>query len=103
MSTENVKRPLTLERINELKEIYFTSLKPDKNNRNVAFFQLRLDYDYTSLLDVISSLISISQNAIEGKNESEIPYCDTYDITNTLEIAKQLLPYSESEFLDLMK
>ncbi len=92
MSTEITKQALTLDKFNELKDVYLTSLKKD-------FFL----NSYEDLLNTINSLISISQNAIEGITEHNIPHCNAFDIANTLEIAKQLLPYSESEFLDLLK
>lgn len=100
MNVQDTKQPLTLERINELKKQYLTSLRPIDSPNGGAIFKLSLDCDYTGLVNTISSLISVSQSAIEGMNEFELPYCDAYDITKTLEIAKSLLPYSEIEFLD---
>ncbi|WP_237274550.1 hypothetical protein [Tenacibaculum ovolyticum] len=103
MSTENTKQPLTLDRINELKKEYFTSLNPTNSPDNNAIFKLSINNDYTGLLNTVSSLISVSQNALVTINQFQLPYCTTYDIAQTLEIAKNLLPYSEVEFLDKIK
>lgn len=89
----------SLEQLKELKNKYFTAFN-GANYSEKATFTVKLESNYTNLLSLAQSLINVSQNAIEGLHEHELPHCNGFDVVNVLELTKQLLPFSEAEFLD---
>ncbi|WP_299135195.1 hypothetical protein [uncultured Tenacibaculum sp.] len=89
----------SLEQLKELKNRYFTAFKDVKHSENTTF-TVKLEHNYTNLLNLAHSLINVSQSAIEGLHENELPHCNSFDIVNVLQLTKQLLPFSEAEFLD---
>ncbi|CAA0150380.1 hypothetical protein [Tenacibaculum maritimum] len=93
---------MNLEQIRELKEMYLKTLVSSENNE-YSEIKIKVDTSYVELVSLIGSLINVSQCAMEGMCNFEIPNCSEYDIVNTLEIAKKLLPHSEAQFLDGIK
>lgn len=89
----------SLEQLKELKKRCFTAFSDVKHLEKTTF-TVKLEHNYTNLLNLAQSLINVSQSAIEGLHENELPHCNSFDIVNVLQLAKQLLPFSEAEFLD---
>ncbi len=90
---------LSLDQLKELKNRYFTTFNDANHSRNAAY-TVTLEHSYSNLLNLVQSLINVSQSAIEGLHENELPHCNSFDIVNVLQLTKQLLPFSEAEFLD---
>ncbi|MDB0601588.1 hypothetical protein PL373_10605 [Tenacibaculum maritimum] len=67
----------SLEQLKELKNRYFTAFKDVKHSENTTF-TVKLEHNYTNLLNLAHSLINVSQSAIEGLHENELPHCNSF-------------------------
>ena len=97
MKTNEIK---TLEELRELTGNCFKTLRPDKHKKGSYTIELNVD-GYLDLLFTIANLIKVSILALDSDEtcSSEVQN-PPINITNMLEIALQLLPYDEAEFLD---
>lgn len=97
METNEIKK------ITELQELALAGFKticPDKNRKGMYNTQIDVE-GYLDLLFTIANLIKVSIMALDVDDPFSklIPNPPT-NIKNLLEIALQLLPYEEAEFLD---
>ncbi|MDI5886466.1 hypothetical protein [Flavobacterium yafengii] len=95
METTEVKNTKELQ---ELANELFTTLKPAKHEKDftVSFTV----YDYKHLMFIISDLMKLCVSAIEDGFDSDTVVFSKIHITHILEIAIELLPIDEAEFLD---
>ncbi|MEM9362040.1 MAG: hypothetical protein AAGA43_05365 [Bacteroidota bacterium] len=80
-------------------EKYFSSLTPQKDGYGISKLHLK---DYRDLLFILESLLNVCILALDNQNSanhSHIPEPDV-NIQAVLELATQLIPFSEAEFLD---
>ncbi|MBS9462922.1 hypothetical protein KIM67_10900 [Flagellimonas sp. 389] len=80
-------------------EAYFSSITPQKNGFGVSKLQVK---DYRDLLFKLESLLNVCILALDNQNSanhSHIPEPDV-NIQAVLELAAQLIPFPEAEFLD---
>lgn len=80
-------------------EAYFSSLTPQKGGSAVAKLKVK---DYRDLLFTLESLLNVCILALDNENSanhSHIPEPDV-NIQAVLELASQLIPFPEAEFLD---
>ena len=80
-------------------EAYFSSLTPQKDGSAVSKLKVR---DYRDLLFTLESLLNVCILALDNQNSanhSHIPEPDV-NIQAVLELATQLIPFPEAEFLD---
>lgn len=97
METNETK---TLKELRELSGRSFKTLRP--NNHKKGLYTIDLDVEgYLDLLFTVANLIKVSILALDSDEScsSQVPDPAT-NIKNMLEIALQLLPYEEAEFLD---
>jgi hypothetical protein len=90
----------TLKDLQELAGKGFRTLRPTKNKRVMYKAEIEVE-GYLDLLFTVANLIKVSIIALDADEpfSYHIPNPPT-NITNMLEIALQLLPYDEAEFLD---
>ena len=96
------KKQINLDRLDLPVEAYFTSLTSKK--QGYAVTQLRVK-GYVDLLFKLESLLNVCILALDNPeidNHKEIPE-PAVNIKAVLEIAAQLLPNPEAEFLDGIK
>jgi hypothetical protein len=90
-------------KISELQELAgkkFKTLRPTKHKRGL--YNVEIDVEgYLDLFFTIANLIKVSIMSLDTDEpfSNQIPNPPT-NIANMLEIALQLLPYEEAEFLD---
>ena len=80
-------------------EGYFNSLTPQKGGFGVSKLHVK---DYRDLLFTLESLLNVCILALDNENSanhSHIPEPDV-NIQAVLELAAQLIPFPEAEFLD---
>ncbi len=80
-------------------EAYFSSLTPQKSGFGVSKLHVK---DYRDLLFTLESLLNVCILALDNQNSanhSQIPEPDV-NIQAVLELAAQLIPFPEAEFLD---
>ena len=83
-------------------EAYFSSLTPQKGDYGISKLKVR---DYRELLFTLESLLNVCILALDNQNSanhSRIPEPDV-NIRSVLELATQLIPFPEAEFLDGVK
>ena len=93
------KTTLDLSQLDLPLESYFSSLSPSKHSLRVAQIPMN---DYRDLLFKIESLLNVCILALDNENaanHSHIPQPDV-NVQAVLEMAAQLLPLAEAEFLD---
>jgi hypothetical protein len=97
METNEIK---TLKELRELSGRSFKTLRPKKQKKGLYTIELSVE-GYLDLLFTVANLIKVSILALDSdetcSNQVQNP---PTNITNILEIALQLLPYDEAEFLD---
>ncbi|CAA0156957.1 hypothetical protein [Tenacibaculum maritimum] len=94
---------MNLEEIQALKTMYLKTLTPlEEYNKEVSEVKMKVG-SYAELIELIGAIINVSQSAMEGMCNFDIPHCSEYDIISVLGVAKDLLPYSEANFLDKIK
>ena len=82
---------------------YFQKLKPSSTSEEYSLAQLRFE-GYQDLLLSIRALLNVCILALEHKDfivTKAVPQPEV-DIQTVLELAVQLLPFEEGEFLDKM-
>ena len=90
-----------IQKLQEMVKTHFTTLKPDKQEKD----RFRVSFtvsDYTHLMFIISDLMKLCISSIEEEisyDSSSIVH-SRVNITQILEIAIELLPINEAEFLD---
>lgn len=97
METNETK---TLKELQELAEKGFKTLRPAMHKKGL--YNVEIDVEgYLDLLFTVANLIKVSIMALDTDEpfSNHISNPPT-NITNMLEIALQLLPYEEAEFLD---
>ncbi|MEO1485865.1 MAG: hypothetical protein AAFU57_08960 [Bacteroidota bacterium] len=93
------KNTLDLSQLDLPLESYFSSLSPTKRGCKAAQLPMK---DYRDLLFKIESLLNVCILALDNENaanHSHIPQPDV-NVQAVLEMAAQLLPLAEAEFLD---
>jgi len=93
------KAALDLSQLDLPLEAYFSSGSPTKRGFNAAQLPMK---DYRDLLFKIESLLNVCILALDNENaanHSHIPQPDV-NVQAVLEMAAQLLPLAEAEFLD---
>ncbi|WP_431244259.1 hypothetical protein ACQ9BO_07810 [Flavobacterium sp. P21] len=86
----------------ELKELAiktFTTLKPEKYDKD-RFIVCFTVLDYKDLFFAISNMIKLCVHALDEDFESDTLGISKINIIQILEIAIELLPMEEAEFLD---
>ncbi|MEM9362053.1 MAG: hypothetical protein AAGA43_05430 [Bacteroidota bacterium] len=80
-------------------EAYFSSLTPLKTGLGVSKLQIK---DYRDLLFKLESLLNVCILALDNENSANHPRIPEPDlnIQAVLELATQLIPFPEAEFLD---
>ena len=90
--------------MNELTDIQFTSLSPDKHKKEVytASFGVVV---YKDLIFLVSALMKLCIKAIEAEelHDPGLIVSPLVNFSNILEIAIQLLPIDEAELLDQLR
>lgn len=83
-------------------EAYFSSLTPQKDSYAVS--KLRVN-DYRDLLFTLESLLNVCILALDNENSANHPHISEPDVNiqAVLELAAQLIPFPEAEFLDGVK
>lgn len=95
-----MNEPKTLQELQELAGKGFKTLRPAMHKKGL--YNVEIDVEgYLDLLFTVANLIKVSVMALDtdGSFSNHISDPPT-NITNMLEIALQLLPYDEAEFLD---
>ncbi|WP_268846558.1 hypothetical protein [Flavobacterium aestivum] len=98
METNNIK---TKHELHELVSALFTTLTPDKQKKDLYAVSFTV-YDYSHLMLIISDLIRLCVRSIEDESErgSDSEESSKVNIAQILNIAIELLPIDEAEFLD---
>jgi glycine cleavage system regulatory protein len=100
MDTTKIK---TTPELQELVASSFTTLRPNKHNKDSYKVELEVE-GYLNLLFTVSNLLKVSIMALDSEDlfSAHAPSPQTH-IRNMLEIALQLLPLDEAEFLDKIR
>lgn len=93
-------KPLTKGELDKMTESLFVTLTPNKLDHNKQNIVVNAGRDYTDLMSKIEALLSVTMSAIEAKKELGKSYHSDDDLIQTLEIAKELIPFPEIEFID---
>lgn len=97
METNETK---TLKELQELAGKGFKTLRPDMHKKGLYNVEIGVE-GYLDLLFTVANLIKVSIMALDTDEPFSAHIQDPpTNITNMLEIALQLLPYEEAEFLD---
>ncbi|MEM9077666.1 MAG: hypothetical protein AAGC43_11525 [Bacteroidota bacterium] len=83
-------------------EAYFSSLTTQKGGFGASKLEVR---DYRDLLFTLESLLNVCILALDNQNSANHPQIPEPDVNiqAVLELAAQLIPFSEAEFLDGVK
>lgn len=100
MDTAKIK---TIPELQELATSSFTTLRPNKHKKDSYKVELEVE-GYLNLLFTVSNLLKVSIMALDAEDlfSGHMPNPQTH-IRNMLEIALQLLPLEEAEFLDKLR
>ncbi|CAM2899812.1 hypothetical protein [Flavobacterium frigoris] len=100
METNDIK---TLKELHKLSGRSFKTLRSNHHKKGLYSVDLVVE-GYLDLLFTVANLIKVSILALDSDEtcSSQVPDPPT-NIKNMLEIALQLLPYEEAEFLDKSK
>lgn len=100
MDTTEMKVALELQ---ELVASSFTTLRPNKHKKDSYKVELEVE-GYLNLLFTVSNLLKVSIMALDAEDlfSGHMPNPQAH-IRNMLEIALQLLPFEEAEFLDKLR
>ncbi|MFV8343582.1 hypothetical protein [Flavobacterium sp. XS2P39] len=98
METNGIKK---IQELQEMVNTHFTKLKPNEKEKNTCTVSFTV-YDYSHLMFIISDLMKLCIYATE--DEFGLDSCSVVsskiNIAQILEIAIELLPIDEAEFLD---
>ena len=80
-------------------EAYFSSLTQQKDGFEVSKLKVK---DYRDLLFTLESLLNVCILALDNENSANHPHIFEPDVNiqAVLELAAQLIPFPEAEFLD---
>jgi len=96
------KKKLNLDHLDLPIEAYFGSLTPQKNGFSATHLKFK---NYRDLLFKLESLLNVCILALDNENSgnhSGIVEPDM-NILSVLELAAQMIPFQEGEFLDMVK
>lgn len=96
METTEIKHT---EELQKLTNAFLTKLEPDKRKKDLYKVSFAV-YDYSHLMFIISDLMKLCVNSIEDGFDSDTAILSKINVAQILEIAIQLLPIDEAEFLD---
>jgi hypothetical protein len=98
METNNIK---TKQKLHELVGALYTTLTPDKQKKDLYAVSFTV-HDYSHLILIVSDLINLCVLAIkdESERDSSSKAKSKVNIAQILNIAIELLPIDEAEFLE---
>jgi hypothetical protein len=99
MKTQNTP---TAKQFQDLTTKYLDTLKQDPNDKTQSLLEIEITGGYFELAIRAKSIIAVCQSALMSQDfKSE--YHTHLDLTNVLELANQMIPLNEAEYLDQMR
>lgn len=104
MSTKKINN------LNEVKELFNNYIKPtvigNKESNNLELTPQEATWKCQNILRVCAMAltgITESYSNLKIKELNQLTYCDLYDIKESIEVANDLLPIVEMEFIDRLQ
>lgn len=95
----NLKKDLTTKELEKLTKNFLNTSKSSNCKEDKQVIEIEIDKGLSSKGFLLGSLISVCQSAVYSR-ECGVRKHSEYQMVEVLEIAKQLIPYNELEFLD---